>query len=166
MASTFPNVQFIISTHSPLLLNGLKKEQVHILSINEQGERISTNPEEDIVGLGANEILVQIFGLTTTMDSEFIEMNKEYTKIFKKKAENIELEDSEIKRFNFLSKALSHLRLDPSLQITTEDPITSLVKEELANRNSMKTFTKSEQSPENLKKEVNEILNNLFTNKK
>jgi predicted ATP-binding protein involved in virulence len=166
LQATFPNVQFIVSTHSPLLLNGLKKEQVHILTIDAEGQRIATNPEEDIIGLGANEILTKIFGLSTTMDNEFIEMNEEYTKLFKKKSEKIELEADEIIRFEKLSKSLSHLRLDPTLKITTEDPITTIIKEELANRNSLESFAKSEQSSENLRKEVDDILKNLFTNKK
>lgn len=165
LQKTFPNVQFIISTHSPLLLNGLKKEQVHILTIDSNGQRISTNPEEDVVGLGANEILTKIFGLSTTMDKEFIEMNEEYTKLFKKKSENNDLNADEIIRFEKLSKLLSHLRLDPALQITTEDPITTIVKKELANRNSLKSFAKNGQSPESLKKDIDDILNNLFTNK-
>ena len=166
LQNTFPNVQFIVSTHSPLLLNGLKKEQVHILSNDSAGQRIATNPDEDIIGLGANEILTKIFGLSTTMDNEFIKMNEEYTLLFRKKSENINLNASEIEKFQYLSKKLSHLRLDPTLQITTEDPITTLVKEELANRNVKKSFVKNLKSTENLKKEVDYIINNLFTNKK
>jgi predicted ATP-binding protein involved in virulence len=164
LKNTFPNVQFIVSTHSPLLLNGLKKEQIHILTTDIEGNRIASNPDEDILGLGANDILTKIFGLSTTMDNEFITMNEEYTALFKKKSENIELEASEIERFNILTKALSHLRLDPTLQITTEDPLTTIVKEELANRSALESFTKNEPNPESLKNKVDDILNNLFPN--
>lgn len=163
LQKTFPNIQFIISTHSPLLLNGLKKEQVHILSINTDGKRVETNPEEDIIGLGANQILTKIFGLPTTMDNQFLQWNEEYTTLFKKKTEQ-GLSSKEIVQFEDLSKKLSHLRLDPALEITTEDPITILVKEKMANRSLEKTISDSVQfSPENLEKEVGDILNNLFT---
>lgn len=163
LQNTFPNVQFIITTHSPLLLNGLKKEQVHIITIDDSGKRIISNPDEDIIGLGANEILTKIFGLPTTMDKEFISMNEEYTSLFRKKSSNEELNSNEVKRFEHLSRALSHLRLDPALEITTEDPITQIVKEELAKRNSLESFTKEIRSPESLKLEVDEILNKLFS---
>lgn len=166
LQKTFPNVQFIISTHSPLLLNGLKKEQVHILTINEDGKRVASNPDEDIIGLGANEILIKIFGLSTTMDNEFIKMNEEYTKLFKKKSEKKVLNTAEMSRFDSLSKTLSQLRLDPTMQITSEDPITTIVKAELKNRKNLESFTKMVKPTENLKKEVDDILNNLFSNKK
>jgi hypothetical protein len=156
-------VQFIVSTHSPLLLNGLKKEQIHILSTDDNGNRITSNPVEDIIGLGANEILTKIFGLATTMDNEFIAMNEEYTTFFRKKFNSETLSSDEAKRFEYLSKALSHLRLDPALQITTEDPITQIVKEELAKRDSLKSFTREVKSSETLKSEVDEILDNLFS---
>jgi hypothetical protein len=48
------------------------------------------------------------------MDNEFVEMNEEYTALFKKKAENSTLNHSEIDRFNVLSAALAPLRLDPT----------------------------------------------------
>ena len=69
-------------------------------------------------------------------------------------------------RFDSLSKTLSQLRLDPTMQITSEDPITTIVKAELKNRKNLESFTKMVKPTENLKKEVDDILNNLFSNKK
>ena len=162
LQQTFPNVQFIVSTHSPLLLNGLRKEQVHILSLNAEGQRIVSNPDEDIIGLGANEILTTIFGLNTTMDGQFIEWDTRYKELFKKKKEN-ELTESETAEFENLSKRLSPLRLDPTLIITSEDPIAELVKEKLAVRFSAKSNNGLSQINERiLEKEVGEILNGFF----
>jgi predicted ATP-binding protein involved in virulence len=40
LSKTFPQLQFIITTHSPLLINGLRKEQIHILREAEDGTRL------------------------------------------------------------------------------------------------------------------------------
>jgi predicted ATP-binding protein involved in virulence len=165
LQQTFPNVQFIVSTHSPLLLNGLRKEQVHILSLNSRGQRIVSNPDEDIIGLGANEILTEIFGLDTTMDEQFIQWDKRYKELFKKKKEK-SLTESETTEFESLSKILSPLRLDPTLKITTEDPISVMVKENLAERFSAKSNNGLSQINKGiLEKEVGDILSGFFKTK-
>jgi len=161
---TFPNVQFIISTHSPLLLNGLKKEQVHILSINSKGERIVSNPDEDIIGMGANEILTQVFGLSTTMDNEFVKMNEEYTTLFSKKKGNT-LSKEERERFNALSKALSNLRLDPQLKLTQDDPITAIVKKRLTEKTNDFSKAGLKDNAESIEKQVDDILGEIFNEK-
>lgn len=163
LQKTFPKVQFIVSTHSPLLLNGLKKEQVHILSIDSKGQRTSSNPEEDIIGLGANEILTKIFGLKTTMDHQFINWNNEYNNLFIKKKEG-KLSGTELSTFNDLSKKLAPLRLDPTLELVQEDPITKMVKEKLSKKSILAfklEMTKS--SSENIEKRVEDILNDIFS---
>ncbi len=163
LCQTFPNVQFIISTHSPLLLNGFKKEQVHILSINKDGKRTATHPDEDIVGLGANEILTKIFGLPTTMDHQFLEWNDEYTALFKKKSEQ-ELSSGEMERFKELSERLAPLRLDPELKLTIEDPITTIVKEQLESRANEVVFSISDHKAlsGDIEKRVGNILESFF----
>ena len=88
LAKAFPKIQFLVSTHSPLLLNGLKKEQVHILAKDIDGNRIVFNPNTDIIGLGAEGILLRIFGLTTTYDTESLNWVEDYKKLFLKKMQN------------------------------------------------------------------------------
>jgi predicted ATP-binding protein involved in virulence len=160
----FPNVQFIVTTHSPLLLNGLKKEQVHIISFSDGENRIVTNPDEDIIGLGANEILTKVFGLQTTMDYEFLKLVEEYTALFKKKSSNL-LSIKETETFRILSEKLSHLRLDPQLKITSDDTITKMVKEKLQNRSVQIASSNLGKNNENVDSEIDSILDNLFATK-
>jgi predicted ATP-binding protein involved in virulence len=163
LQKTFPKVQFIVSTHSPLLLNGLKKEQIHILSLGSKGNRMVSHPEEDVVGLGSDEILTRIFGLATTMDKEFIKMNDEFTVLFNKK-KNQALDKEEEKHFLELSKTLSNFRLDPELKLSEEDPITLMVKEKLA-ENAMRSKSGIKKMEANVEKQVEDILGDLFNSK-
>ena len=162
LQNTFPNVQFIITTHSPLLLNGLKKEQIHIIDIDKKtGKRFSSHPEEDIVGMGANDILTQVFGLETTMDKEFIQWNDEYTYLFDKKKNN-SLNEKEESRFKELSTLLAPLRLDPSLSLTQEDPITRIVKEKLSEKSNQPIKSGLKVQTESFEKQVDDILGDIF----
>ncbi len=165
LQNTFPNVQFIISTHSPMLLNGMKKEQIHIIDIDrETGKRFTSHPEEDIVGMGANDILTQVFGLGTTMDREFIQLNEEYTDLFDKK-KNKRLNESEESRFKELTTILAPLRLDPSISLVQEDPVTRIVREKLAEKSSKsnKSFKSGlKMEPESFEQQVDSILGDIF----
>ena len=53
----FPNLQIFCSTHSPLMLAGLKEGQVHLLKLEEHGEITVSRNESDIIGWTADEIL-------------------------------------------------------------------------------------------------------------
>ena len=52
----FPNLQIFCSTHSPMMLAGLKAGQVQLLRRNEHGVSVSTN-ESDVIGWTPDEIL-------------------------------------------------------------------------------------------------------------
>ena len=162
LQNTFPHVQFIISTHSPLLLNGLKKEQIHILHADKDGKRTITNPDEDIVGLGANEILLKVFGLASTMDNQFLEWDKEYTALYQKKV-STGLTSSETAKFKELSEQLAKVRLDPELSLVKEeDPVTVLVKQKLGQLLDEQATSIQSVSNDLLASEVETILDNLF----
>jgi predicted ATP-binding protein involved in virulence len=165
LQNTFPNVQFIVSTHSPLLLNGLKKEQVHIISFDENGKRFCVNPDEDIIGMGANEILTKIFGLPTTMDKEFIEMNELFTSLFVKKKNNL-LNEDESKQFAEISKKMSEFRLDPQLQLVSDDPITALVRERINQKTEPDHTLNFVENQKTIEEKVDDILKNIFSSNK
>lgn len=162
LSKTFPNIQFIISTHSPLTLNGLRKEQVHILSFNEEGKRVVRNPDIDIIGLGADQITTEIFGLPTTLDNEYLKANEEYKKLFNKKREE-QLTQEETTTFKQLSKLLSQYRLDPEHSYSyPEDIITRMVKDRLK---ELPTKKLTESDSESLRSSVNNIIDNIFSQK-
>ena len=66
LALEFPNLQFIFSTHSPLVVGMLVKENVRVLSRSEDG-CIIEEYQEEVEGKTPNEILTgQYFNLSST----------------------------------------------------------------------------------------------------
>jgi len=64
----FPNLQIFFSTHSPLMLAGLRAGQVHLLHREGDGKVTVTQNEEDIVGWSADEILRAFMGVRSPTD--------------------------------------------------------------------------------------------------
>ncbi len=160
LAALLPNVQFIVTTHSPLLVNGLRKEQIHLISELPDGRRKVEHPDEDAIGLGAEGILREMFGIDSTFDLTTIARNEDYKRLLQKRNE-AELTPEEEERFRKLSAQLSMSRLDPSLKIVSEDPITTIVKQRMQQEDAaeMKLMNLS---PENLNQKVNAILDDIF----
>ncbi len=68
LTNNFPSLQVFCSTHSPLMLSGLKEGQVQLLKRNEDGKvEVSTN-WQDMAGWSAEEILRSVLGVRDTMD--------------------------------------------------------------------------------------------------
>jgi predicted ATP-binding protein involved in virulence len=129
LCKAFPNVQFIITTHSPLLLNGLKKEQVHILEVDEKKNRSIRTSAFDIIGLGAEGILKDLFGLLSTLDDTSRQWAGDYKNLFTKK-ENQGLTPAESDEFRDLENKL--LSVDPGITIqTSADPLYEKFKDRL-----------------------------------
>lgn len=160
LSQTFPKIQFIISTHSPLLLNGLKKEQIHILNKDSEGTRTIYNPNQDIIGLGADGILREIFGLVSTFDETSLNWANEYKTLFNKKLAD-SLTQNEIEQFKILLKKLASIKLDPSLEYRNieEDKLYKRFKERLQLYYSNLPTNKEELTDEDIDKLLNEILN-------
>ncbi len=68
LTETFPNLQFFCSTHSPLMLAGLKAGQVHLLKRNEEGGVSVSRNETDIVGWTSDEILRSFLDIDNPTD--------------------------------------------------------------------------------------------------
>ena len=65
-----PNLQLFCSTHSPLMLAGLKEGQVHLLSRDDERHIVVSKNEVDIVGWSADEILRTFMGVLNPTDLE------------------------------------------------------------------------------------------------
>ncbi|MES2454008.1 MAG: AAA family ATPase [Bacteroidota bacterium] len=159
LSKLFPKVQFIVTTHSPLLINGLRKEQLHIISENEDGHRTAQHPDEDAIGLGAEGILREMFGLDSTFDEKSVQLNEEY-KVLLKKKNAYEISDEDLQRFEDLSKILAPVRLDPTLTITEDDPVIEIVKDRL--KEETEKFEKSVVNTQDLHSRVNSIMDDLL----
>ena len=68
LTAHFPNLQIFCSTHSPLMLAGLKEGQVQLLRRNENGKVTVTRNEVDIIGWTADEILRNFLGVLDPTD--------------------------------------------------------------------------------------------------
>lgn len=115
LSQEFPHVQFIITTHSPMLLNGLRKEQVHIMELEEDGKRTVRHPERDIIGMGAEGILLEVFGLETTFDEETVIRIGELQALSQKQLTE-GLSETERKSYDELVGATGALGYDSSLK--------------------------------------------------
>ncbi len=80
---TFPNVQFIITAHSPLIVQNRKKEEVHYLTRTEESNENSDAPrtytihraEKDLTEYSVFEILLEFFEMA---DKKEVEDYKKY----------------------------------------------------------------------------------------
>jgi hypothetical protein len=79
MKSLFPNVQFIVTSHSPLIVAGL--EPGEIMAFRRLGNRISVgHPPTDTRGWRADQILTSpLFGLDGTRDPDIDRQIERYT---------------------------------------------------------------------------------------
>ena len=64
----FPNLQIFCSTHSPLMLAGLKAGQVQLLRRRKSGEVTVSQNESDIAGWTADEILRHFMEVSSPTD--------------------------------------------------------------------------------------------------
>ncbi|MYD52346.1 MAG: AAA family ATPase [Dehalococcoidia bacterium] len=69
----FPNIQIFCSTHSPLMLAGLKAGQVQLLERDEHGKVTVSRNEQDIVGWSADEILRSFLDVPSPTDLETVQ---------------------------------------------------------------------------------------------
>lgn len=70
LTNHFPNLQIFCSTHSPLMLAGLKEGQVQLLQREADGKVTVSRNETDIVGWTVDEILQNLQGISNPTDSE------------------------------------------------------------------------------------------------
>ena len=61
--------QLILTTHDPLTIAGLKSVQVQIFERTSNGKVITRIPDEDPQGMGVAGVLIQMFGLPSTLDT-------------------------------------------------------------------------------------------------
>lgn len=63
LKKTFPRIQFIVTTHSPMILPGLAPGEVIVLRANERGSIQHERPEEDPRLLTAAQLYREFFGM-------------------------------------------------------------------------------------------------------
>ncbi len=85
LCASFPNIQFIVATHSPLIVSSMKDSAVYVLDFNESNKVISR--ELDILHKAktASEVLQDVLGVPFTMpiwvEKELEQIEKKYNKL-------------------------------------------------------------------------------------
>jgi len=133
LSKLFPKLQFIVSTHSPLLVNGLYKEQIHLIVEDADKKRISIQPDTDAIGLGAEGILREMFAVPVSLDQKTLDWQKEYIQLLAKMKKKSSTEE-EKQRFRELSALLAKQRAYEGLEQQLAKQILSLLgtEEQLA----------------------------------
>ena len=71
LSEQFHAVQFIATTHSPLIVGELEQHQVYRMELQPGGEIVATRPTHPLKGLGVAGLLTSdMFGLSSTLDQE------------------------------------------------------------------------------------------------
>jgi predicted ATP-binding protein involved in virulence len=158
---TFPNVQFLVTTHDPLCLKGIEENETYVLKSRDGELEVLTdlpNPSE----FRADQLLTsEFFGLFSTVDPDMEEDFKEYYELLYKGKDSLNVDDKT--RFENLKKELkdkNHLgdTLREELLYIAIDEI--LVK----HKKSEKSFSRKEVEKEVKEKAIeliDEFLNDL-----
>jgi predicted ATPase len=104
----FPNATFIVSTHSPLIVNSVKDSKVYVLKYNTDKKVISTELDFNKKAKSANEILDEVLGVSFSMP---IWAEEELSQIIEKYSKEIISKDNILQ----LQKELSSLGLEKLL---------------------------------------------------
>lgn len=73
----FPNLQIFCSTHSPLMLTGLREGQIQLLQRDENGKVTVSRNEVDIIGWTADEVIRTVMGVEDPTDNDTAEAARE-----------------------------------------------------------------------------------------
>lgn len=73
LSSALPNIQFVLSTHSPIVAGTLGHENIFVMEIDESGASTVQQLQERVYGLNADQVLLSsYFNLQTTRAPEFV----------------------------------------------------------------------------------------------
>jgi hypothetical protein len=100
LKKVFPNMQFIATTHSPLIVGGMPAAQVMRLARDDDGKIVQVQVEQEMMLGRADQILTgELFGMHTTIDRFTREDKERYTHLLGKK-KRTEEEEREFQRLS------------------------------------------------------------------
>lgn len=151
VASYSTDSQVLLSTHDPLMVNGIKKEEVRLFELNNRGNTRVYIPLEDTFGMGIDGILQsEYYGLLYTVDKSTQEKIDRRRELLIKK-ENGELSREELLEYKGLTEILERTFFTKNMpadnyyddflmalqKIETSKPKKQLTVEEVRERNNM-----------------------------
>lgn len=153
LRKTFPNIQFIVSTHDPLCLRGFRDGEVMVLRTDRQtGDTIAVNDLPSVSALTAEQLLSsEYFGLFSTIDPKFEADYLDYLELLRLPTE--ERDDGKLAEYIDFFKSEGMMGTSRREQLVYEAIDGFLAKES--------SITKHEQ--ENLWKETKERVRNIWS---
>jgi hypothetical protein len=97
LSKLFPKVQFIATTHSPLIVSEVRRDQVHVLVRDPRTKKVDVRlAEQGPQGMGAAGLLTSdLFGLSSQLDRTTREMLAQKRKLAAKDPSTLKEEDRE-----------------------------------------------------------------------
>ncbi len=94
LSELFPNVQFIATTHSPLVVGGMPVKQITRFSRDEEGRAVRVElGEEETVGRADQVLTSRLFGMETTRDKRTQEQIGRYQALLGKDSRSVKEEE-------------------------------------------------------------------------
>lgn len=80
VSKTFPTLQFVFTSHSPLVAASLERENIFVMEVGEDGLALVAQYEEKIFGASADQTLEgPYFGVRSTRAESFLDEVRELT---------------------------------------------------------------------------------------
>ena len=149
--------QIILTTHDPVLISGLAKENVIVFNKPEEGQERTYKPSKDLKGMGVDAILMSdLFGFDTTIDIDTKEEIVELRTLLLKKHSSL-LNDEENLRYNLLYEKLKGIEFAEPLN----DP---MFRDFLLAKQSLEIYSKpflSEQEENDREADAKQIMETI-----
>jgi predicted ATP-binding protein involved in virulence len=71
LSRAFPKLQFILTTHSPIVAASVEAANLFILNPGRNGTANITQPNSEVYGLNAQQVLHEVFGMDSTRAPDF-----------------------------------------------------------------------------------------------
>ena len=78
LREVFPRCQFVVTTHSPLVVASAEPGEVHVLEVRPTGDVRAQVLEERLDALGADEVYESVFGVPRTASPQYVEQERRY----------------------------------------------------------------------------------------
>jgi len=116
LSTEFPNVQFIATTHSPLIVGGMRASQIFRFLREDDDTIAQVEVEEEMTVGRTDQILTgELFGLDTTLDTDTQKLRDEYRRLLARRVRA----PHEEKRFVVLEDTLA-FRIPPAAETPVE----------------------------------------------
>jgi hypothetical protein len=118
LKALFPNIQFIVTTHSPLILSGVEADEIIRLDLNEEGEVDQVEQDDDPRFMTSAQLFHSFFGVSKARQDGLDEKVMRYGMLVGDPGRSPR-EDTEMKR---LEGELIEAGLDPDWEPVPIDP--------------------------------------------